>query len=252
MFRAYRATRVGLSEPRPRRANLVRDFGVFAPQARVRPRGVPAPSSPAPLAEAVSCPVPRSLSVPGRPAAPSPGPSSSGGPSSPTPSTCPRSGPLTSRLRVPRVEGPVLKNLPAVDDEEVRAAATQTAVQPEQVPVQHESVSRGVLALATDVPGQVVVLCPAHPPRWAPGVVTCVDAHVARNEAVVSNAVMHAGLPGSAIRIRSASRVATAPCTVECEKHGKERREAETHACDRSLVPPRRSIGSVLGLPGRS
>ena len=92
MFRAYRATRVGLSEPRPRRAKLVRDLGVFAPRARVRPRGVPAPSSPTPLAEAVSCPVTRSLSVPGRPAAPSPGPSSSGERSSPTPSTCPRCG----------------------------------------------------------------------------------------------------------------------------------------------------------------
>ncbi len=41
----------------PPRANLVRYFGVFAPNARVRPRVVPAPPSPAPLAEAASCPV---------------------------------------------------------------------------------------------------------------------------------------------------------------------------------------------------
>ena len=38
----------------PSRANLVRYFGVFAPNARVRPRVVPAP---APLAQAPVCPV---------------------------------------------------------------------------------------------------------------------------------------------------------------------------------------------------
>ena len=43
----------------PPRANLVRYFGVFAPNARVRPRVVPAP---APLAQAPLCPVtPESL-----------------------------------------------------------------------------------------------------------------------------------------------------------------------------------------------
>ena len=39
----------------PPRANLVRYFGVFAPNARVRPRVVPAPPPSAPLAEAASC-----------------------------------------------------------------------------------------------------------------------------------------------------------------------------------------------------
>ncbi len=38
-------------------SNLVRYFGVFAPNARVRPRVVPAPAPLAPLAEAASCPV---------------------------------------------------------------------------------------------------------------------------------------------------------------------------------------------------
>jgi len=40
----------------PPRANLVRYFGVFAPNARVRPRVVPAPPSPALLPRAASCP----------------------------------------------------------------------------------------------------------------------------------------------------------------------------------------------------
>ena len=39
----------------PPRANLVRYFGVFAPNARVRPRVVPAPPAPA-LPEAAPCP----------------------------------------------------------------------------------------------------------------------------------------------------------------------------------------------------
>lgn len=41
----------------PPRANLVRYFGVFAPNARVRPRVVPALPPAAPPAEAPSCPV---------------------------------------------------------------------------------------------------------------------------------------------------------------------------------------------------
>jgi len=41
----------------PPRANLVRYFGVFAPNARVRPRVVPAPPPPAPaLPETAPCP----------------------------------------------------------------------------------------------------------------------------------------------------------------------------------------------------
>ncbi len=42
----------------PPRSNLVRYFGVFAPNARLRPHVVPAPATPAPLAEGVSCPAP--------------------------------------------------------------------------------------------------------------------------------------------------------------------------------------------------
>jgi hypothetical protein len=41
----------------PPRANLVRYFGIFAPNARVRPRVVPALPAPAPPAEAPWCPV---------------------------------------------------------------------------------------------------------------------------------------------------------------------------------------------------
>jgi hypothetical protein len=41
----------------PPRANLVRYFGVFAPNARVRPCVVPAPAAPPPLAQTASCPV---------------------------------------------------------------------------------------------------------------------------------------------------------------------------------------------------
>ncbi len=54
----------------PPRANLVRDFGVFAPNARVRPRVVPAPAA----AGGALSPSARS-----GPAAPSPGPNSSSG-----------------------------------------------------------------------------------------------------------------------------------------------------------------------------
>jgi hypothetical protein len=41
----------------PPRANLVRYFGVFAPNARVRPRVVPAPPPLAAPTEAASCPL---------------------------------------------------------------------------------------------------------------------------------------------------------------------------------------------------
>jgi hypothetical protein len=40
----------------PPRANLVRYFGVFAPNARVPPHLVPVPTAPALLAQAVPCP----------------------------------------------------------------------------------------------------------------------------------------------------------------------------------------------------
>ena len=75
----------------PPRANLVRYFGVFAPNARVRPRVVPAPRAPA-TPRALSCPVVLESVPPRRPVAPSPGPSSSGGHSTPTSSPAPAAG----------------------------------------------------------------------------------------------------------------------------------------------------------------
>jgi len=53
----------------PPRANLVRYFGVFAPNARVRPRVVPAP---APLAQAPLCPLVPKPVRPRRPRRPIP------------------------------------------------------------------------------------------------------------------------------------------------------------------------------------
>jgi len=63
----------------PPRANLVRYFGVFAPNARVRPRVVPVPLPLRRSPRQLPTQRRRSLSAPGCPAAPSPGPSSSGG-----------------------------------------------------------------------------------------------------------------------------------------------------------------------------
>ena len=76
----------GRARPAPR-ANLVRYFGVFAPNARVRRRVVPVPPLPALPPRAASCP---GAPEPVRPhglATPSPGPSSSSGPSRPTSSS---------------------------------------------------------------------------------------------------------------------------------------------------------------------
>src|SRR6267378_3386627 len=67
----------------PPRANLVRYFGVFASNARVRPRVVPTPPAPA-LPQAASCPMAPAPSGPVSLGVPSPGPSSSSGRSRPT------------------------------------------------------------------------------------------------------------------------------------------------------------------------
>jgi len=56
----------------PPRAHLVRYFGVFAPNARVRPRVVPAPPPPAAPTEAASCPVAPEPVRPRRPRHPIP------------------------------------------------------------------------------------------------------------------------------------------------------------------------------------